>query len=136
MEFAQKVKHTTTMWPRNSILRYIPKRIGIFNYFEEPASLLCLWDSPGKNIGVGSHSILQGFFLTQGLNLGLLHWQADSLPLLPPGNTQVIQDNIPKFLILIIFSKSLLPDKVINLQVSGIMVWTYLRKYVSTYHNT
>ena len=26
----------------------------------------------GKNIGVGCHSLLQGFFLTQGSNLGLL----------------------------------------------------------------
>ena len=29
--------------------------------------------SPGKNTGVGSHSLLQVVFLTQGLNLGLLH---------------------------------------------------------------
>ena len=45
--------------------------------------LLCLWDSSGKNIGVGCHVLLQGIFLTQGLNrclLHLLHWQADSLP--------------------------------------------------------
>ena len=35
--------------------------------------LLCPWNSPGKNTGVGSHSLLQGIFLTQGLNLGLLH---------------------------------------------------------------
>ena len=28
-----------------------------------------------------SCALLQGIFLTQGLNLGLLHWQADSLPL-------------------------------------------------------
>ena len=27
--------------------------------------LLCLWNSPGKNIGVGSHSLLQEIFLTQ-----------------------------------------------------------------------
>ena len=27
---------------------------------------------PGKSIGVGSHFLLQGIFLTQGLNLGLL----------------------------------------------------------------
>ena len=33
---------------------------------------LCPWDSPGRNTGVGSHSLLQTF-LTQGLNLGLLH---------------------------------------------------------------
>ena len=35
--------------------------------------LLCPRDSPGKNTGVGSHSLLQGIFLTQGLNPGLLH---------------------------------------------------------------
>ena len=29
--------------------------------------------SPGKNTGVGSHSLLQGIFPTQGLNSGLLH---------------------------------------------------------------
>ena len=33
-----------------------------------PARLLCLWNSPGKNTGVGSHSLLQGIFSTQGLN--------------------------------------------------------------------
>ena len=41
----------------------------------------CLWDSPGKNTGVGCHALLQGIFLTQGSNLHLLyllHWQAGS----------------------------------------------------------
>ena len=37
-----------------------------------PARLLCSWDSPSKNTGVGSHSLLQGLFLTQGSNPGLL----------------------------------------------------------------
>ena len=49
-----------------------------------PTKLLCSWNSPGKNTGVGCHFILQGIFPTEGLNpclLGLLHWQADSLPL-------------------------------------------------------
>ena len=35
--------------------------------------LICPWDSLGKNTGVGSHSLLQGIFLIQGSNLGLLH---------------------------------------------------------------
>ena len=35
--------------------------------------LLCPWDSPGKNTGVGSHFLLQGIFSTQGWNPGLLH---------------------------------------------------------------
>ena len=39
----------------------------------QPAKLLCPWNSPGKNTGVGSHSLLQGIFLTQGSNPGLLH---------------------------------------------------------------
>ena len=37
-----------------------------------------------KNTGVGCHFLLQGIFLTQGLNLHLLRllpWQADSVPL-------------------------------------------------------
>ena len=49
-----------------------------------------LWplNFPGKNTGVGCHFLLQGIFLTQGLNpslLHVLHLQADSLPLEPPG---------------------------------------------------
>ena len=35
--------------------------------------LLWPWNSPGKNTGVGGHSLLQGIFLTQRLNLGLWH---------------------------------------------------------------
>ena len=35
--------------------------------------LLCLWDSPGKNTGVGYHFLLQAIFPTQGSNLLLLY---------------------------------------------------------------
>ena len=41
----------------------------------QPARLLCPWDSPGKNTGMGSHSLLQGIFPTQGSNPGLLHYR-------------------------------------------------------------
>ena len=38
--------------------------------------ILCPWDSPGKNARVDCHFLLQGIFLTQGLNPGLrLHRQ-------------------------------------------------------------
>ena len=40
--------------------------------------LLCPWDFPGKNTGVGCHFLLQRIFPIQGSNR---HWQADSLPL-------------------------------------------------------
>ena len=39
----------------------------------QPARLLCPWDSPGKNAGVGCHAFLQGIFPTQELNLCLLY---------------------------------------------------------------
>ena len=38
-----------------------------------PPGLLCPWNSPGQNTGVGSLSLLQGIFPTQGSNPGLLH---------------------------------------------------------------
>ena len=37
----------------------------------QPARLLCSWNSPGKNTGVGCHFLLQGIFPTQGSNSGL-----------------------------------------------------------------
>ena len=45
-----------------------------------PPRLLCPWDSPGKNTGVGCHALLQGICPTQESNpclLHLLHWPAD-----------------------------------------------------------
>ena len=39
----------------------------------DPTGLLSPWNSPGKNTGVGNHSLLQGIFPIQKLNLGLLH---------------------------------------------------------------
>ena len=39
----------------------------------QPSRLLCPWASPGKNIGVGCHSLLQGILLTQGSKQRLLH---------------------------------------------------------------
>ena len=45
-------------------------------------------DSPDKNTGVGSHSLLQGILPMQGLN-GSPALQADSLPTEPPGKPLV-----------------------------------------------
>ena len=39
----------------------------------QPARFLCPWNSLGKNTAVGCHALLHGIFLTQGLNVGLLH---------------------------------------------------------------
>ena len=39
----------------------------------QPARLLCPWDSPGKDTGVGCSALLQEIFPTQGSNPGLQH---------------------------------------------------------------
>ena len=65
----------------------------------EPIRPLCSWNSPGQNTGVGSHSLLQGIFPTQGLNPGLPHgrqilyhlshqvFRLSAACLLPPGDS-------------------------------------------------
>ena len=61
--------------------------------------------SHGKNTGVGCCFLLHGIFLTQELNLHLLyllHWQADSLPIAPPGK--------PKPVLSLLFSHSVVSD--------------------------
>ena len=63
--------------------------LGCFGHVQlcNPASLLCSWGFKGKTTGVGCHALLWEIFLTQGSNLhllSLLHWQAGSLPLVPP----------------------------------------------------
>ena len=45
----------------------------LWPYGLQPASLLCPWDFPGKNTGVGCHFLLQDIFPTQGHNPCLLH---------------------------------------------------------------
>ena len=61
------------------------------------ARLLCPWDFPVKNTGVGCHALLQGIFWAHGLNRSLLHRQVGSLPLAPPGKPHeklVIESNL------------------------------------------
>ena len=44
------------------------KLLGTHPMDYNPLRLLCPWDSPGKNTGVGYHALLQGIFPTQGSN--------------------------------------------------------------------
>ena len=54
--------------------------------FATPWTIACQAPLPmgsSRSTGVGCHSLLRGIFVTQGLNLHLLHlphWQVDSLP--------------------------------------------------------
>ena len=47
----------------------------------QPTKLLCPWDFPGKNTGVGCHFFLQEIFPTQGLTPGLPHYRQTLYPL-------------------------------------------------------
>ena len=44
------------------------------------------WDSPGKNMGVSCHSLLQGIFPTRGSNPGLPHCRQTLYPLSHQGS--------------------------------------------------
>ena len=56
-----------------------------------PHGLYCSpWNSPGQNTGVGSLSLLQGIFPTQGSNPGVPHCRR-SLPAEPPGKLRRCQ---------------------------------------------
>ena len=72
----------------------------LYNPMDQSARILCPWDSPGKDTGVGCCALLQGVFSTQGLNphlLHLLHWQAGSLPQAPSGKPQASCQLEPSF---------------------------------------
>ena len=47
--------------------------VHLFVIPRSPTRLLCPWDFPGKNTGVGCHFLLQEIFPIQGLNPGLPH---------------------------------------------------------------
>ena len=55
--------------------------------------LLCSWASPGKNIGVGCHFLLQGIFPTQESNLGLLPCRQILCHLSPQGRENISMIN-------------------------------------------
>ena len=65
------------LWPTCAVLSHSVVSDSLRTPGLYPARLLCPWDSPGKNTGVGCHALLQGIFPTPGLNpcfLYLLLW--------------------------------------------------------------
>ena len=58
--------------------------------------LLCPWNSPGKNTEVGLHLLLQGIFLTQGLNPGLPHCRQILYPLSNLGSAALVAQTVQK----------------------------------------
>ena len=56
-----------------------------------PHGLYSPWNSPGQNTGVGSHSLLQGIFSTQGLNWGVLHCRQILYQLSHKGSPKILE---------------------------------------------
>ena len=56
-----------------------------------PHALYSPWNSPGQNTGVGSLSLLQGIFPTQGLNPGLLHCRRILYQLSHKGSPRILE---------------------------------------------
>ena len=55
------------------------------------ARLLCPWNSPGENTGVGCHALLQGNRPDPGIKSRSPAMQADSLPSEPPGKPCMVE---------------------------------------------
>ena len=75
---------------------HVPSCLTLCDPVDCSPPVLCPWNFPGKNTGVGCHFVLQGIFLTQGLNphlLCLLPWQVDSLPLPHKGTYSWAEEN-------------------------------------------
>ena len=96
MKILLKTRNKTVIWPSNPTTGNIPREnhnwknvctpvsiVGVCVrsvvssslqlHGWQPTSLLCPWNFPGRNTGVGCHFLLQGIFLTWGLNTCLLH---------------------------------------------------------------
>ena len=56
-----------------------------------PHGLYSPWNSPGQNNGVGSLSLLQGVFLTQGLNPSLPHCRQIPYQLSHKGSPRILE---------------------------------------------
>ena len=56
-----------------------------------PPGSSVLWDSPGKNTGMGCHALLQRILPTQGSNPGLPHYRQILYPLRHQGNPRILE---------------------------------------------
>ena len=77
-----------------------------------PHGLYSSWNSPGQNTEVGSLSLLQGIFPTQGSNCGLLHCRQILYQLRYQGNQKLqhIRNNIIKCILCAILSCSVMSN--------------------------
>ena len=80
-------------WVLCLFLPYIPQseRCSVVSDSLQPHGLYSPWNSPGQNTGVGSLSLLQGIFPTQGLNPGLPHCRQILYQLSHKGSPRILE---------------------------------------------
>ena len=77
----------------------------------EPVSLLCPWNSPGKNTGVAYHFLLQGIFMTDGSKPVLLHFRQILFLLSHQGSPEIQFDHLFILVCIIIVMKNIDSNK-------------------------
>ena len=69
-----QLNHRGSPWNSEVYRKIVSESCSVMSGSLQPHGLYSSWNSPGQNTGMGSLSLLQGIFLTQGSNLGLLHF--------------------------------------------------------------
>ena len=104
----QTLDSTLTFWPFSNISESESRSVTSDSL--RPRGLCSPWNSPGQDTGVGSCSLLQGFFPTQGSNLGLPHCRWILYHLEPPGKPpNFICVNLNKMVIWFIYPLGHIP---------------------------
>ena len=79
---------------RVTLVKWSESRSVVSNFFQ-PHGLYSPWNLPGQNTGVGSLSLLQGVFPTQGSDPGLLHCRWILYQLTHKGSPGILEWNLP-----------------------------------------
>ena len=74
-----------------SFLRYVCESHSVVSDFLQPHGPYSPWNSPGQNTAIGSLSLLQGIFLTQGSNPGLRHCRRILYQLRHKGSPRILE---------------------------------------------
>ena len=87
---------TAETWGHKSPKLGLWKSLSHVHLFATPWTVVCQaplspWNSPGKNTGVGSFSLLQGIFPTQELNHGLPHCRQILYHLSQQGSPRILK---------------------------------------------
>ena len=72
----ENVKEKTCIWAHRDMLSCLVVSNSLRSRGLQPTRLLCPWDSPGKNTGVGCHSLLQRMYPPKDqIHVSCIGWQ-------------------------------------------------------------